>query len=120
MKIPESKIHFSYLIVGFASLIGGIAMFAFIVVPQLQPETGVPRDVQLIFTELFSQQSLVRRETGKFTPALIQVGVNQDVCRRYSCLLTLTEKSDGYEFRLGKDGKNWHITHHSPVPKEIP
>ena len=120
MKIPENKVHLGYLIVGFASLIGGICMFFFIVVPQLKPVTGVPRDVQMVFTELFSQQDLVKRETGRFTPALIRVGVDQEVCRRYACLLTLTPASDGYEFRMAKEGKTWRISHHSPVPKEIP
>lgn len=108
-----------FLVIGFASLVGGIFMFAFIVIPSVRPVSGVPRDVQLIFTRVFSQQNLVRRETGKYTPALITLGVDQEECRRYRCLLTLAPEANDYTLRLTQDEKSWEIRSSSPMPKEI-
>ena len=107
-----------FLVIGFASLFGGLIMFTFIVLPRVRPESGVPRDMQMVFTRMFSNQNLVRRETGKFTPALVTVGVEQEQCRRFSCLLTLTPGQDDYVFQLTKDGQTWEIRSQSPVPKE--
>lgn len=120
MSEPKQKKAFTgFFIIGVASFIGGILIFAMIVVPQLKPETGVPRDVQMVFTELFSRQSLIWKERGKYTPALIEVGVEQDQCSRYNCLLTLDPSGDDYLFRMSKDGQTWEIHSKSPVPKEV-
>lgn len=116
---PRERRHLGYMVVAFLSLIGGIFIFAFIVIPQRRPETGVPRDVQHLFTNLYSDQLLVKNETGRFTPALITVNVPQDVCRRYDCLLTVAGDGLGYVFKLSKEGHRWEISQASPVPKEI-
>lgn len=113
-----SKAVFGYLVVGVASLIGGIFIFAFIVIPQLQPDTGVPRDVQLVFTEVFSQQSLIFKERGVYTPAMIEVGLDQETCRKYTCMMTVDATGKDYLMKLSKNGATWQIHSKSPVPKE--
>jgi hypothetical protein len=113
-----NKAVFGYLVVGVASLIGGIFIFAFIVIPQLQPDTGVPRDVQLIFTEVFSRQSLMFKERGVYTPAMIEVGLDQETCRKYTCMMTVDATGKDYVMKLSKDGMTWQIHSKSPVPKE--
>jgi hypothetical protein len=110
---------FGFMAVGFLSLIGGIFIFAFIVVPQRQPQSGVPRDVQMVFTQVFVHQNLLRNETGRFSPALIQLGVGQEECRRYNCLLTLGGDAQDYEFRLSKGDQTWLIRSNSPVPEQL-
>ncbi len=115
----KSKIFTGYLVIGFASLVGGIFMFVFIVLPQSKPISGVPRDVQLLFTEVFSQQNIIRNEVGRYSPALVQLNVDQETCRRYSCLLTLNPTGLDYVFRLSKDGQTWAIGSKSPMPKEV-
>lgn len=115
-----NKVAFGYLIVGVASLIGGILIFAFIVIPQLQPESGVPRDVQLVFTEVFSRQSLLWKEKGVYSPALTEVGVDEETCRKYICLLTLAPDAKDYVMKLTKNGSSWQIHSKSPVPQEVP
>jgi len=120
LKLKDKDRNFvGFLVIGFASLVGGIFMFAFIVLPRVRPESGVPRDIQMVFTRMFSNQNLVRRETGKFTPALNTVGIEQEECRKVSCLLTLAPGQDDYVFRLTKNGQSWEIKSQSPVPKEI-
>lgn len=93
-------------------------MFIFIVVPSRNVEDGVPRDVQLIFTEAFSQQNMIRNEKGRYTAALLDLGLEKMGCERYSCLLTSAPDGNGYQFRLSKEGKTWVINNHSPVPVE--
>jgi hypothetical protein len=111
---------FGYLFVGIDSFIGVIFIFAFIVIPQLQPDTGVPRDVQLVFTEVFSRQSLVFKEKGAYTPAMIDVGLDQETCRKLACLMTVDATGKDYVMKLSRDGTTWQIHSKSPVPKEVP
>lgn len=88
------------------------------VVPPREPE-NIPRDVTLLFTQVFSQQNLIRNERGTFTPALNEVGVSQDQCRLYRCLLTVKEGGKDYEFRLTKEDRSWMIRSTSPKGQEI-
>lgn len=111
----EKPSFWGFMAVGFIALAGGIVMFVK-VVPIGAPEGGVPRDVQMIFTQVYSAQNLIRSERGKYTPALIEIGVDQETCRRYSCLLQLTAEGANYDFRLAKDGQAWFIQAFSPVP----
>lgn len=113
-----NKAVFGYLVVGVASLIGGIFIFAFIVIPQLQPATGVPREVQMLFTEVFSRQSLFYKERGVYTPAMIEVGMDQETCRKYTCMMTVDSTGKDYVMRLTKGEKTWEMHSKSPVPKE--
>jgi hypothetical protein len=112
------KSFWGYLAVGLLSLAGGICVFIFLVVPDRQPESGVPRDVQVFFTNVYMNQTLAKNETGRFTPALNQLEVEQDVCMRYQCLLTLSPDGQDYTFKLSKGGHTWSIHSRSPVPKE--
>lgn len=119
-KLKDKDRNFvGFFVIGFASLVGGIFMFVFIVLPNSKPISGVPRDVQMIFTNVFSQQNLLKNETGRFSAALVQVGIAQEDCRRYSCLLTLNPAGDDYVFRLSKEGQVWQIRSKSPVPSEV-
>jgi hypothetical protein len=115
-----NKVIFGYFVVGVLSLIGGIFIFVMIVVPQLQPVTGVPREVQMVFTEVFSRQNLIYNERGVYSPAMIEVGLDQETCRKYTCAMTVDASGKDYVMKLTKDGQTWQIHSKSPVPKEIP
>ena len=116
----KNRYHLGYFIVGVASLIGGIFIFAFIVIPSLESDTGVPREMQMIFTDVYSRQGLLFNERKKYSPAQIEVGIDQETCRQYSCLLTVDPDGRDYVFKLSKGDQTWAIHSRSPVPKEVP
>jgi hypothetical protein len=118
VSVIDKKSYVGYLLVGFLSLFGGISIFALVIVPDRKPESGVPRDVQVLFTEVFSNQSLIRTEMGRYTPALNQLGVEEDRCKRFSCLLTISNDGLEYTFQLSKENKTWLINSKSPMPQE--
>lgn len=113
------KSFWGYLTVGLISLVGGIIVFIFLVIPDRQPESGVPRDVQVFFTNIYMNQLNAKNELGRYTPALSQLEVEQDTCMRYQCLLTLTPDGQDYTFRISKGGHTWAIHSKSPKPTEI-
>lgn len=113
------KTFFGYMAVGFLSLFVGIAIFMLFVIPDRRPESGVPRDVQVLFTNVYMNQLNIKRELGHYTPALIQIDVDQDTCRSFSCLLTVAPDGQDFEFRAAKGGQIWSIHSKSPVPKEV-
>lgn len=113
------KSFWGYLAVGLFSLLGGIAVFIFLVIPDRKPESGVPRDVQVAFTNMYMNQMNAKNELGRYTPALIQLDVDQDTCMRYRCLLTLTPDGQDYTYKLSRGDQTWEIHSRSPVPKEI-
>lgn len=117
-KVGE-KSFWGYMTVGFISLFGGIAVFMFLVVPDREPANGVPRDVQIFFTNVYMDQNNIKNETGRYTPALIQLNVEQEYCRRFNCLMTVAADGQDYEFRLSKDGRTWAIHSRSPKPTEL-
>lgn len=118
MSVIDKKSYVGYLIIGFLSLFGGVAIFALIVVPDRNPQSGVPRDVQVFFTEVFTNQSLVKNETGKYTAALVHLGVDAERCAKFSCLLTLQPDATDYTFQLTKENKTWVMQSKSPMPQE--
>jgi hypothetical protein len=111
-------VFFGFMAVGFLSLIGGIAMFVYVVPKSMDPG-DVPRDVGVIFTEVFSQQLMLHNETKRYAAALSQVGVDRETCGRYSCRLTVPPDGGDYVFRLSKNGRVWAIRPNSPVPKAL-
>jgi len=113
------KSFWGYLAIGLVSLFGGILVFIFLVIPDRQPESGVPRDVQVMFTTIYMNQLNAKNETGRYTPALTQLDVQQDECMRYECLLTLTPDAQDYTFKLSKGGHSWAIHSKSPKPTEL-
>jgi hypothetical protein len=115
----RGRYFFGFIAVGVVSLIGGILIFIFVVVPERESIINVPRDVQMIFTQVFSQEGVFVNETGYFNPALTELGVEQEDCRRYSCLLTLSKDRKSYTFRLSKEGRTWQIGPKSPVPQAV-
>jgi hypothetical protein len=74
--------------------------------------------VQVLFTTVYSAQNLMRNERGVYTPALSELGVDQEACRRYNCLLTLSQDGKDYRFHLEKDVRAWTMRSGSPVPQE--
>ena len=105
--------------VGFLSLLGGIAMFAYVVPKDMDPG-AVPRDVGVIFTEVFSNQLQIFHESKRYAAALSEVGIESERCNRYFCRLTVRADGGAYTFRLSKDGHTWAIQPNSPVPKLVP
>lgn len=115
--LREKPVFWGFLAVGFISLLGGIVMF-FQVAREMKAEITVPTDVQVMFTTVFTTQNLLHNERGVYSPALSEMGVEAEMCRRYNCLLTLEEAGKNYKFRLEKDDRVW-VTHAaSPMPVE--
>ena len=115
--LREKPVFWGFLGVGILSLLGGILMFVQIVREEKQ-ERLIPPDMQLLFTTVYSQQNILRNERGVYTPALIELGVNQETCRRYECLLTLKDGGQDYLFRMKRDDRTWVIQSRSPQPTE--
>lgn len=116
-QATEKPVFWGFLAVGFIALAGGIVM-VFVVARDYKAEQGAPSDMGLVFTQVYSNQNLLKNERGKFTPALSELGVEQDKCRRYECLLTLAPDAMSYKFKMTKEGRTWYIESKSPVPKE--
>lgn len=113
----DKPVFFGFLGVGFLSLLGGIAMFAY-VVPREMKTAGPPRDVGLLFTNVFTQQIVAFNENKRYAAALSQVGVSHETCARYGCRLTVPPDGATYVFRLSSGGRTWTITPKTPVPQE--
>ena len=110
-------VFFGFLAIGFLSLVGGIAMFIY-VVPRDMDTGGAPRDVGMIFTGVYTKQMLLFNERHRYAAALSEVDVDRDTCDRYNCRLTVPPEGNDYVFRLGKNGRVWAMTSKTPVPKE--
>lgn len=118
-KDKSKPVFYGFLAVGFLSLLGGIAMFAY-VVPGDMSSTTVPRDAAFVFTDVFSNQLAIYGQAKRYAAALVEVGVSSETCDRYACRLTVPADGSTYTFRLTKDGRTWAIQAGSPVPKEVP
>lgn len=114
----EKPVFWGFFAIGLIALAGGIVM-AVMVAGQMRAEKSVPVDVGMLFTQVFSAQNLLRSERSKYSAALIELGVDQDKCRAYSCLLTLDPTATNYKFQLSKEGRTWYIHAFSPVPIEV-
>jgi hypothetical protein len=115
----NKPVFFGLMGVGFLAMLGGIAMFVY-VVPRDMDTGGIPRDVGLLFTNVFSQQILLKNERNRYAAALTEVGVDRETCDRFQCRLTVQPDGKDYIFRLSKEGHTWAIVSKSPVPKEVP
>lgn len=113
------KEYLGYFVIGVASLIGGIFMFVLIVIPSRRIESGVPRDVQVFFTEVFSQQNLFKNEKGRYAASQIELGVESESCKKFNCILRTEKDGQDYSFDLSKEGSTWRIQSKSPMPKEV-
>lgn len=109
-------VFYGFLAVGFLSLLGGIAMFIFVVPRDMDPR-GAPRDVSMIFTGVFTKQVVLFNETGRYAASLGEVDMDRETCQRYQCRLTVPPEGNTYRFRLGKDGRAWWVGPGNPVPK---
>lgn len=112
-------VFYGFLAVGFLSLLGGIAMFIY-VVPRDMDTGGVPRDMGMIFTEVFTQQLMLHNQNNRYAASLGEVNVDRETCDRYRCRLTTQPDGSTYIFRLSRDGRTWAIQPSSPVPKLEP
>lgn len=115
MNKAASSRFWGFLAVGFIALAGGIVMF-FAVVPQRAAEIKIPRDVQLIFTQAYMQQNLIRNETGKFGG---DSGVGAEDCAAYRCAYELREGGRAYVLVLRKNERMWMMDEKSPQAREV-
>jgi len=102
--------------VGFLSLLGGIAMFIYVVPKDLSPDQ-TPRDMSVIFTEVFLKQLNLFNDHKRYSAALTEIEMDPATCSRYNCRLTVPPNGQNYIFRMSKDGHVWAIGPRSPVPK---
>ena len=116
--MQQDRSYFGFLWVGFFSLMGGIGIFFFFVAPR-DGATAVPRDVQLMFTYVYSQEGLIRNEKGIYTDNLEILQVDKGDCEKYFCQIKLGADSKTYEMVAKKDNRIWVMQSVSPVPKEI-
>ncbi len=114
----SKPVFYGFLFVGFLSLLGGIFMFIY-VVPQDMSSAQVPRDANFLFTEVFTNQLQQFQQSQRYAAALVQVGVSEEACARYSCRLTVPPDGRTYLFRLSKGGVTWVIDQRGPVPKVL-
>lgn len=115
--MTEKKQFWGYFVVGFTSLAGGIFIFLQ-VVPAGVMAVDVPRDVQMVFTQVYAQEQLHRNEKGRFTSDLGLLGA-QESCARYACAIQVSDDGKNYSLVLRKDGRMWVQDRHSPKPREI-
>lgn len=113
------KSFWGYLAIGLIALAGGIFVFIFLVIPDRQLESNVPRQVQVMFTSMYMNQINAMNEAGRYSAALNVLEVEQDDCRQFSCLLTVSPDGQDYTYRLSRDGHTWAIHSRSPKPTEI-
>jgi hypothetical protein len=102
--------------IGFLSLLGGIAMFVY-VVPKDLDRDAAPRDATVLFTEVYLSQLRFHETNHRFAASLSEVNIDRDICDRYNCRLTLRADAKDYVFRITKAEKTWTINPKSPVPK---
>jgi len=105
---------------GFLAMFGGIVMFIYVVPRDLAGKGDVPRDANLLFTNVFMEQLAYHNEKNRYAAALGEVKVDPEICARYSCRLTVPPDGSSFLFRLSKEGITWGVSEKSPVPKEIP
>lgn len=115
--MTEKKQFWGYFVVGFLSLAGGIAIFLK-VVPARVMGVDVPRDVQMVFTQIYAQEQLHRNEKGRFTEDLKLLGAEES-CQRFQCAIQVSADGNNYSLVLRKDGRMWVQDRHSPKPREI-
>ena len=114
-KDLSKPVFWGFMFVGFLSLLGGIAMFVY-VVPQDLDRNAAPRDAGVLFTEVFMQQLELFQANHRYSASLSEVILDHDTCERYNCRLIVRADALDYVFRLRKDAKTWAITPKSPVP----
>ena len=114
----NKPVFWGLLGVGFVALTAGILMFAFVVPRDLATHSaGVPRDMALLFTNVFVRQKAFRDGNDRYSPALIELAVSAEACARYLCRLTVPADGKSFLFRLSSEGRTWAVTEKSPVPK---
>lgn len=114
----ENRSFFGFLAVGFISLLGGIIMFIKVVPPR-EADGMPPRDMSMIFIQVFSQQANLKSGSLPFNPDISTMGVDTETCARYQCVFRLVDGGRDYDFRLTKNDRTWMINSSSPMAKEI-
>jgi hypothetical protein len=112
----SKPVFWGFMTVGFFSLLGGIAMFIYVVPKDLGSDQA-PRDMNVIFTEVFLKQMNYYNENKRYAAALIEIEPDHETCVRYSCRITTQVDGQNYIFRMVKDGHSWALEPKSPVPK---
>ncbi|MGZ3694307.1 MAG: hypothetical protein ACXWQO_08990 [Bdellovibrionota bacterium] len=117
-QLREKPVFWGFLGIGFISLFGGIIMAGQVAREMKADKSDIPPEMGMIFIDVFTGENLLFSERSKYAAALNEVGVNQDKCREYNCLLTLAPDSLNYKFQMSVDGRTWFIQAKSPVPVE--
>lgn len=119
-RIIDKPVFVGAMAIGILSLIGGVVMFIFVVPKGMQQTTGgIPREINFLFTNVFSQQVIAYNESNRYAAALTQIGVDSQTCERYSCRLTVPPSGKEFQFRLSQGGHTWAIDQKSFVPREV-
>lgn len=108
------------LIVGGLAILGGIFMFIYVVPRDIADKGDVPRDLTLLFTNVFLEQMAHNNEKSRYAAAVQELKMPPQSCERYQCRLTVPPDGKSFQFRLTKDHRTWLLSEKSPVPKEIP
>jgi hypothetical protein len=116
--LREKPVVWGFFGIGLISLLGGIIMAGQVAREMKADKSDIPPEMGMIFIDVFTGQNLLFSEREKYSAALNEVGVVQDKCREYSCLLTLDPDAKNYKFRMSVNGRTWHIQKQSPIPVE--
>ncbi len=116
--LREKPVIWGFFGVGLIALLGGIIMAVHVARDMRAAKSDIPPTMGMMFIDVFSGQNLLFSERGNYTAALSELGVKQDKCREYSCLLTLDPDAKNYKFKMSVNGRTWHISKQSPIPVE--
>ncbi|MGE3262511.1 MAG: hypothetical protein AB7K68_12090 [Bacteriovoracia bacterium] len=118
IPMREKPVVWGFFGVGLIALAGGIVMAVQVARDMRADKSDIPPEMGMVFIDVFSAQNLLRSERGKYSAALNELGVEQDKCRMYSCLLTLAPDALNYRFKMSTNGRTWFIQAQSPIPAE--
>lgn len=117
-QTTEKQQYWGYLIIGVVAICAGIVMFLK-VVPGRYPENAAPREMQMVFTQMFSRQAILKQNNGKFSSDFNELMITKEDCAQFDCKLSVDKDGNGYQFLLTMNGRSWFIQASSPVPKEL-
>ena len=117
-QLREKPVFWGFIGVGLVSLAGGILMAAQVAREMHAEKTDMPPEMSMMFIDVFSAQNILFNERGTYSASDIEVGVDQEKCRQYECLLTLAPDGKDYTFKMTKGGHSFHIRAKSPIPVE--
>lgn len=115
----KSRVFWGYTAVGFIAMAGGIVMFAVTVPNWSANPNDAPKEMTLLFTQVYSQQANLHSGGLPFSPGLAQLGVEEATCKRFQCTYQITEGGKDYEMRMSQEGRTWRISAQKMIPVEV-